>query len=922
MNGILVNIEEKIEALFEKKSNKNKRFSILEIARIVDPKNKLNYLDFETVLKKMELEGVLYHDESDKWSLFPYEKGLVQGRVIKNGKGSCFVNLLNGKKYIIDEKDAGLLLDGDEVIIEPTDKTSGSRIVSNLHKIVQRKNGLVLVEFTRTIHGYNLKPISTTLGYPLCLPESIVENLENYDYLFVKIDDINYAGVLVAEYVAKVEYEAVEVDESLLDDDEEEVLEEDEYERRTSEVKKKTSPIIRKPKSDNYAVESYLANAANMKKEREFEDYYVTGVLKINIYGEGTVEANGCVYCIKQENLGDALNGDIVSIRPSKLRSHGKIVSVVEDIIKRDSGLVAVEVSYNKKGEIELNPVNHNLKHKLVLPKDFDKPLVAGDRLLVKIDEKLEDGCYVIEFIRSLGHKDDPDSDIRLIAAEFDIEEPFTEEQMAEANAMPTEVLEEEKVGRLDYTKKRVFTIDGARAKDRDDALSIEKLDNGNYLVGVHIADVTHYIKPGMALWLAILYRATSVYMADTVIPQLPHILSNGILSLNPGVDRLTLSCMIEMTPDGEVVNYDFKDVVIKSQMAMVYDDVNKVLEENIIPEGYEEFTKDLWNLQHLSEKLTKQRMDRGAVDFDDIQNDVEIEYDSNGKSKEFVSKKQRTAEKLIENFMLLAGFLYAQYMLVPTTLRVHESPDEDAIEEAYDKLEKLGVRVTSVHDLLNGNCLTKVIQSIKDQDVREVAANILLRSMKRARIDVEPDIGHFALALPNIGRFTSPMRRAEDAIGHWQLRKQRDGLYNQEHFEEEIIADYDWIKEESEYITKKQYNAEQAEQAAIQLRMAQFIDEHIGETFAAKVSFINESGIFIRTVNGVIGKIDPNDYLDDYLIYDYNTLTYRGRTSGVIIGIGTELDVIALDTHREFRTINFGVSYQNSKKLALKKGA
>jgi len=891
MNVMLLNIEERIKDLLEKESNNGKAFSLLFIAKRIDPKNKLSYSDFEMVLRKMEIEGTLFHNDDDTWCLFPHELGFVQCSLSKNQVGEGLINMPDGRKFKLEGAEAATILDGDLVVFKPTNKRSGNRMVADFVKTVKRKNGLVLCEYDEDFAMVGLKTLSTQLGYPIVLESDSVK-LNNHDKVLVQIDELTYPGVFKAKFIRKVqENEDVQ---TLLDT----------------------------PDIEDYTLEVYKHNYEKAKDEYKYEDYVIKGTLKISKYGEGLVEGpDKKVYYIKKENLHEALNGDVVEIRPSKLKSHGRTISVVEDVIERKDGLIAVEVVQDNKGEMSIVPVSYSFEHKLVLPEDFDKPLVCGDRFLAKIALKPEKNKYELEFVKGLGHKDDPDANIRLIAGEFGIEETFTDEQMAEADAMPDHVLEEEKVGRKDFTKKRVFTIDGARAKDRDDALSIETLENGNYLIGVHIADVTHYVHPGMALWDAIMDRATSVYMADTLIPMLPHILTKGILSLNPGDERLTLSCLIEMSPDGEVVNFDFDECVIKSEIAMVYDDVNEILENNKVPDGYEDYVNDLKTLHGLSRQLSKQRDARGAIDFDDIESDIEIQYDEQGKPIEFLSKGQRSAEKLIENFMLLAGTCYAEYMMIPTTLRVHEEPDPDALKGGIEKLKKLGVRVKSVDDILNPYSLTKIIHSIKDQEIRTLAANIVLSSMKRARIDVDETLGHYALALRKIGRFTSPMRRAEDAIGHWQLKKQKFGRFSED-FEQDVNHDYEWIKEEADHINIKQYNADQAESVAISVKMADYINPRLGQFFSARVTYINETGIFVKLKNGVVGKIDPYDYLEDYLIYDDSTLSYVGRKSGKRVYIGDELIVQALDTKREHRVINFGVSKEEGKKLIKKRVA
>ncbi len=943
MDKELFELEKKILNFLSKTCNKKRSFSLLEIADMVDPYNKYEYSAFETILRVLEINGTLYQNEDDSWCLFPNDDNLVQGEVKKNQKGTVLIDTPDGKRYILNPKDAGYLLDKDIITFRPTSKTSGGRLISEVDKIIKRNNGLVVVSYTRSIHGHELTPLTSKITYPICLPEEELEGLDNYDQLLVEIGEVNYAGVIEAKTIRKIQ---TKKDRKFVHDN---LSSNDEYsDVEFKEDVTKVNPALKKKVVetvyDSQDIKTYIANADRMKAGLKLANYTVTGVININKYGDGFVEVGEKRYRVKKEFLSDVFDGDTIEIRPSKLNSHGVISSVVESVVERNNGLVIVEVGLGKEGEVVLKSINKNLKHKIVLPEEFDKPLVEGELLLARIGTELKDGNYVMEFVKSIGHKDDPDIDLKQIAAEFEIDMDFSEEELEEANSLPTSVSEEEKQGRVDYTEEKVFSIDGARTKDRDDALSIKKLENGNYSVGIHIADVTHYIKPGMALWNTILSRATSVYMTDTVIPMLPHILSNGILSLKPGVDRLTFSCIVELTPEGEVVNFDFKDTVINSKKAMVYDDVNKILEEDTVPEGYEDFVDELQALNALSHQLSKKRAESGAVDFDDIESDVEIIYDSKNRPIKFVSRKQRSAEKLIENFMLLAGECAANYTILPTTYRVHEHPSEGALEDAMLKLHKLGVKipglivpkekkgkkkkkgtkVVSVRNVINGSVLSKIIHSIKNTDVRTLASNIILCSMKRARIDVDPEIGHYALAKPKICRFTSGIRRAEDDICHYQIRKQRDVLYDVNDFEEEYDKDIDWIGKEAIHITKKQYNAEKAERAAIQLKMIQAIEPYIGtgEEFLARVTYINEEGIFVRTRSGIVGKIDPKDYADDRLIYDDSTMSYVGKYMGERITVGQDITVTPIDTHREYRTINFGVGVQQVKKLTKKRAA
>ncbi len=331
---------------------------------------------------------------------------------------------------------------------------------------------------------------------------------------------------------------------------------------------------------------------------------YVHGTLSINKHDEGFITSrDGKKYKVHTNDLNDALDGDIVIIKPTKKMNECHVIGKVDKIIKRKDGLVVVEVTKGDDGDYYLRPFNARLNHPIKINGMSMKPLVEGDRIVVKISELTDNGSYYAGFIKNIGHKDDPDADLKVIAIENSIAIDFSKEALAEADAIPTEVTEEEKVGRLDLTNELIFTIDGAKTKDRDDAVSIKVNENGNYVVGVHISDVTHYVHPGMQLWEEALLRGTSVYMADTVIPMLPHKLSNGICSLNPDVDRLTFSCIMEITPDGEVKTFDFVDSVINSRKAMTYEDVNRIFEDGELPEGYEEFYDDLCLMNQLSKK-------------------------------------------------------------------------------------------------------------------------------------------------------------------------------------------------------------------------------------------------------------------------------------------------------------------------------
>jgi len=639
---------------------------------------------------------------------------------------------------------------------------------------------------------------------------------------------------------------------------------------------------------------------------------YAQGPLTITKHNEGLMTfEDGTKYKVKEEDLQDAMDGDTVILKPTKKLEHGHIIAKVERIIKRKDGLLVVEVIKNKDDEYELKPFSAPLKHKIRLNKNEMKLLVEGERAIVQIDELDSDNKYYATFIESIGHKDDPDAELKLIASEHRIQTEFSQEVLDEAEALPTEVSKSEMHGRLDLRDELIFSIDGAKTKDRDDAISIKKLGNGNYQVDVHISDVSHYIHPGMKLWDEAISRGTSVYMADTVIPMLPHKISNGICSLNPNEDRLTFSCLMELNSKGQVITYDFVDTVINSKKAMTYDDVNKLLEENELVDGYEGFADDLITMHELSKKLEKIKRSRGYVDFGTNSEDLEITFDEDGIPQEFHPREQKSAEKIIENFMLLAGECYANYMIIPAPHRVHERPEEERVEEAFELLDKIGIKVTSQHEIANGHVIQKILNNIQEAEVREIAANILLRAMPRARYDVEP-LGHFGLGLQNYGQFTSPIRRASDLVGHYYLRLQRDNKFDVELTD----ATYDEIDKVCNHITNKEHNADLAEREANKFEMAKYIEEHLGEKFEARVTYINSRGIYIKTPDGIQGIIRPEDLDGDTFYYDDRTISFRGKRSKLKIKIGSQLVLTAIDTRKEYRQINFGLEEDDFERL------
>ncbi len=632
---------------------------------------------------------------------------------------------------------------------------------------------------------------------------------------------------------------------------------------------------------------------------------YVQERISINKYGDGYIEQDGKRYKVKSDDLNGALDQDLVVVVPTNKKDHGYSLAKVKKIIKRKNGLIVCEVR-NDGRKLYLEPFSAKLNGKVYIPSSLMNNYVYGDRIQVRIDTiNKANRSYEAKIVKYVGHKDDPNAEIKMIAIQNNIPIEFSDAALKEAEKMPTEVSKEEMQGRLDLRNATIFSIDGADTKDRDDAISLEKLPNGNYKLGVHIADVSHYVHPGMALWDDANERGNSVYLVNTVIPMLPHKLSNGICSLNPNTDRLAFSCIMEIDKKGQVVNYDFYDTVINSKKAMTYDDVNECLEnDNIVP-GYEDFLPDLELMRELSEILEKVKIKRGYVDFGS--NDIKIKIDDDGIPIEIKQVESHTAQKLIENFMLITGECAANYCIVPAPYRVHEAPEQDKVDEAMSLLSKSGIRVKSCHEITNGKVIQNILSQIKDVDERKIAANIILRSMNRAGYDVE-NRGHFGLGLNCYGQFTSPIRRIADLRLHYSIRQQRDNLFDVSHAKDY----YDEMQQLCKHATRTEYNADAAEREANHAAMAKYINEHLGEKFLGHVTYCNSRTIFVKTVDGIDGKIDLDDLEGDKFNYDDRTNSYKGKNSKVKIRIGTPLILTALDTKREYKTINFGLEQED----------
>jgi len=509
----------------------------------------------------------------------------------------------------------------------------------------------------------------------------------------------------------------------------------------------------------------------NKDKYMLFENSHLkTGKLIVNKKGYGFVDIVGKedVY-VSSANMNGALHGDIVVVEITSKKGldlEGRILKIVKRDLNNLVGTVTI-----KHNKLSVILDDNKIKINVVIPEDKTMGAVEGHKVLIKLIKKLNNKDYSGEIIKILGHINDPGIDILSIAAKHGINDTFPDEVIDELDKVPEHVLEEEYIGRTDLRDEVIFTIDGDDTKDIDDAISIEKLSNGNYKLGVHIADVSHYVIQDSPLDKEAYDRGTSVYLADRVIPMLPHKLSNGICSLNPNVDRLAISCVMEIDNKGNVVDYDIFESVIKSRIQMTYKKVNDILENNIIAEGYEQYVDNLRLMADLARILRENKIRRGYIDFEIDESKIIVNEE--GEAIDVKLRERGTGEKLIEDFMIAANETVATHIYLmdyPFVYRVHGEPNEEKMRDFLKFVSILGYQVNSNLNKITPKSLQNILEQLKDKKEFSILSNQLLRSMQKAIYDPN-NIGHFGLGSKCYTHFTSPIRRYPDTTVHRLLR-------------------------------------------------------------------------------------------------------------------------------------------------------
>lgn len=627
------------------------------------------------------------------------------------------------------------------------------------------------------------------------------------------------------------------------------------------------------------------------------------GILRMNKKGFGFVEVSGEEedIFVAPDNINKALNNDTVIVeilnKNSGEKREGRIVKTLE----RDLSTIVGEI-YFKKDKGYIIPDDKKLDIQLEIDRDKSHGAVDGHKVVVKILRNITKNRYKGEVVRIIGHKNDPGVDILSIVCKYEINDTFPEEVIEELDSIPEEVREQDKKGRKDLTGVTIFTIDGDDTKDIDDAISIEKLQNGNYKLGVHIADVSYYVKEGSPLDKEAMDRGTSVYLVDRVIPMLPHKLSNGICSLNPGVERLAISCVMEIDNNGKTVDYEIFPSIIKSRLQMTYKKVNQVIEKNEIPEGYEPFVNDLKLMDELSQIIRKAKINRGYIDFD--VDEAKIIVDENCHPTDIVLRNRGRGENLIEDFMIQANECVAThifYMDLPFIYRVHEYPKEEKIRDFISFVQSLGYTVKFNAKDISPKAIQNLINQLKDKKEFKVLSSLLLRNMQKA-IYLPQNLGHYGLASKCYTHFTSPIRRYPDTTVHRLLRTYlfNDDMSNQtiNKWQEKLV----YIAENSSF---KERESVECEREVEDMKMAEYMEDHIGEEYKGIISGVTNFGMFIQLDNLVEGLIHVND-MKDYFSFDEVTQSLIGERTKEKFTLGDEVLIKVKAASKEAKTIDF----------------
>ena len=608
---------------------------------------------------------------------------------------------------------------------------------------------------------------------------------------------------------------------------------------------------------------------------------------------------------INRDNLNGAITDDIVLIdtflRNNKVE--GKVLKILDRKLTRVIGEI---LFINEKPTLILD--DKKLGIEIVIENHF-KNLVDGHKVIVELTKQINNKKFNGIISKIIGHKNDPDIDILSIAYKYGIELDFSDEVKKELENIPEIVREQDKIGRVDLTNEEIFTIDGEDTKDIDDAISIKKY-NDYYELGVHIADVTYYVKTNTALYNEAYKRGTSSYLADKVLPMLPHELSNGICSLNEGVERLAISVLIKIDHNGITKEYDIFPSIIKSNKKMTYKCVNQILIDGVIPIGYEKFEDSIKKMAELAEILRKRKIKKGYIEFE--LPEAKIIQDAEGKCIDIIKREQLAGEKLIEDFMITANETIATHvynMSLPFIYRVHGMPKTEKITDFLNLLKILNININTKNIDTSSKGMQRILEDLKERKEFPILSSMLLRSMQKA-VYSPNNIGHFGLALRNYTHFTSPIRRFPDTTVHGLIRTY---LFNKNIDNETIDYYQRYLIEVADYTSEREQAAVSAEREVVDMKMAEYMESRIGEIYKGIITTVTNFGFFVELPNLIEGLVHIST-LEGFYNYVPDLLALVSNNKKKKYCIGDEVMVKVVNANKEMRIIDFEVIDGNNK--------
>ena len=648
-------------------------------------------------------------------------------------------------------------------------------------------------------------------------------------------------------------------------------------------------------------------------KYQKSRGVFLTGVFTAHPKGFGFVSVDGMEedVFIPEDQVHGAMHQDTVQITVKPGQSGKRREGAVNRIVKRGTDRI-VGLYQESRNFGFVIPDNERYTRDIFVPKEDSGGAVNGHKVVVELvsygtDRKSPEG----KVVEILGHISDPGTDILSIVKGYDLPVEFPEKVMRQAERVPDRISEADMQGRTDLRDVQMVTIDGEDAKDLDDAVSLE-MNGGQYILGVHIADVANYVQEGSALDREAFERGTSVYLVDRVIPMLPRRLSNGICSLNEGQDRLALSCIMTIDQKGKVLDHVIAETVIRVDRRMTYTSVKKILEEQDAEESarYEELVPMFQRMQELAGLLRARRRARGSIDFDFPETKVIL--DEKGEPVEIRPYDRNTATKIIEDFMLIANETVAEdyfWQELPFVYRTHENPDPDRMKKLSTFINNFGYSIRSREDEVQPKELQKLLERLEGTPEETLISRLTLRSMKQAKYTTECT-GHFGLAARYYCHFTSPIRRYPDLQIHRIIKDSLRGRMNQEKIEHYRKILDEVAKQSSE----RERRADEAERETIRLKKAEYMSRHLWEEYDGVISGVTGWGLYVELPNTVEGLVHVSSLQGDYFEYNENAYEMVGQRTGKTYRLGQTVRVQVVKADRTTRTVDFELAEQQEE--------